>query len=641
MIVISLQMQRHIFVYVLLTFLYNNVRAGITSDSCINRVDSLLGIVTSLAPSNPTLAIEVCRAGIKLSEDCSDTLSLIEFKTLLGRSYTMTANYPVALKELFEAQNLARKIEDTSGEAFSIMSQGNVFFYHKLYTEAHAYYSKAIELAKTCGDSILIGSASHNYGLTFFNAFKNYDSAFYYLNKALNIFIAQGDSAKVLFTLYNIGSNYYDQAKYELAIKYIQEAIQSSGKYLGNAFYGDALITLGDIYSRQKNYPLSEKYMLKGLELAKQNNMLYYVEKGYYYLSNHYRRKGNFPKAYEFSSKALNLKDSLEKRDVANKIAILKIKYDLESKEQEIKLLTTEKSLAQEKLKKGKILQNITILVLVLVVIITILGIKQFRIQKRFNEKLQKQVYDKTHELSYALKRAEKSDELKSKFLQNMSHEVRTPLNAIHGFSELLSEQSDSSDAQKEFASNIIRNSNYLIELFDNITLISRLETNDYRFNFNQFNVYQFLDTLAEKFTYRSQEKHHGQVEFVFGTENVDVELLINNDYESLKIVLYNLLDNALKYTTSGTIIFKAQKFDNYLLFTVSDTGIGIPKEFHMQIFEKFRKFNLLDHKFNRGAGLGLPISKLITEKLGGEIWFDSIPGSGSNFFVKIPMNKA
>jgi signal transduction histidine kinase len=632
-------MQRVIFIYVLLLFSVSGFGSNST-DTCLVRRDSVLSLVIAAAPTNPALAAELCRRGIKKSQWCHDSISLIEFKTRLGRSLTMTSDYTTALTELIESQKLARKIGDKRGEAFSVMSQGNVFFFHKLYGEAHRYYLSSLDLAKESGDSDLMGAAYHNVGLTFFNAYQEYDSANIYLNKALLIFESLHDTAHFYFTLYNIGSNYYDQGNYVRASENLERAKCENGKYLGWAFFGDALIMLGDIYSQQNNFILAEKSMIQGLSLVKQNNMVYYVEKGYNYLSKLYQRKGNYNKAFEYSSRALELKDSLERKDIANKIAILKIKYDLDLKEQEIKLLTAEKNLTQEKLKKGRIIQSITVLILVLILIITFMGIKQYRIQKKFNERLKKQVEQKTHELSVALERAEKSDKLKSIFLQNMSHEVRTPLNAIHGFSELLAEDTSISDLHKEFTSSIIRSSNNLIELFDNITLISRLETNDYQFNFKRFNLMPFLNELTEKFIPRNQQKHHGSVEFKSEIDISENDFFMYSDPENLYRVLYNLLDNALKFTTTGSILFKIQKQSGFYLFSIIDTGIGIPEEYHHQIFEKFRKFNVLDNKFNRGAGLGLPISKLIVENISGEIWFKSLSGKGSSFFVKIPADK-
>jgi signal transduction histidine kinase len=610
----------------------------IPSDTCKGKIDSLLQLIKSISSSDPLLAKKNCLTGIRQSLQCGDSISLVKFKTWLGRSSTIMADYSNAFEQLIESQNIARKIGDTKGEAFSVLSQGNIFFYHKIYLEALPYYLNALKLAETCGDSDLIGSAYHNVGLTYFNGYHNYDSADFYLNKALKIFKANFDTAKIYFTFYSIGANYYERENYSSASFYLEEAIQLGRSYLGNTFYGDALITLGDIYIRQNKLFMAEENIVKGLELVKKTNMLYYVEKGYRNMSKLYVAKGNYRKAYEYAHMALVLKDSLEKQDLTNKIAVLKIKNDLDIKEQEIKLLTTEKSLTSVTLKKRKIVLNITILILVLLIIITILGINQYRIQKKFNETLQKQVDDKTHELQDALKRAEKSDELKSKFLQNMSHEVRTPINAIHGFSELLSEEPLIQVKYKDYTSTIIRNSNYLIELFDNITIISRLETNDYYFSFDNFQITAILETLAEKFRCRSIEKHNGVVDFKSSFEGLDENTLIFSDKDNLYRILYNILDNALKYTISGSIIFKAQKLLTSLLFTVSDTGIGIPAEFKNQIFEKFRKFNLLNDRYNRGAGLGLPIAKLIAEKLKAKIWFDSIPGSGSNFYLELPI---
>lgn len=603
-----------------------------------NRLEYLLGKVISSTNSDPDSALFFCRMGIEESTASGDTISMVEFSTWLGRIYTIKADYARALEILIRSQNIANAYNDIRGEAFSVLSQGNIFFFHKLNVEALEYYKEALKLSEKCNDSVLIASAYHNAGLAYFNGFSDFDTAMYYMNKALTIFQNHGDSLRYHFTLYNIGSNYYDQHKYDSALYYLDLATFANGKYLGKSFYGDIILTQGSIFMQQGQLEKAETVLLKGLKMVKETNTLFYVEKGYRQLAQLYSEKGEINKSLKYSQLALNLKDSLDKKDLSRKIALLRIKQELELKEQEIRALKAENLLAEEHDNRQKLRLYIASLFSGLLIVIFVLLFRQFKAQQRFGKKLEKQVEEKTHELALALEEAKKSDQLKTRFLQNISHEIRTPINAIQGFSCLLMDMATDNETQREYAGIIAQNSDYIIELFDNITYLSRLENNDLKPLFARFLLTSLTEPLVEKFNKRAFEKYKGMVEVGYQQSKELDTFFITGDADILYRLLYILLDNALKHTIKGSIALKATKAGNLLTFCVSDTGVGIPEENHHEVFDKFIKINLLEDRFTRGAGLGLPIARLIVKLLDGKIWFTSTPGKGSEFFVQIPV---
>jgi signal transduction histidine kinase len=227
---------------------------------------------------------------------------------------------------------------------------------------------------------------------------------------------------------------------------------------------------------------------------------------------------------------------------------------------------------------------------------------------------------------------AVKSDKLKSAFLANMSHEIRTPMNAIVGFSELLGNGSDSDNKQQFIR--IIQNSSYnLLRLINDIIDLSKIEAGDLEIKYSDINIRELFKELKETYSLDliKREKNDIIISYL-----LDVDLVIQSDPLRLKQVLSNLINNAVKFTSHGTIIFRCEKKGKEIIFSVSDSGTGIPEEDQKKIFERFIKFNY-NGMNTEGSGIGLSIADKFVNLLGGKIWFNSIVGEGTNFFFSLP----
>ncbi len=238
------------------------------------------------------------------------------------------------------------------------------------------------------------------------------------------------------------------------------------------------------------------------------------------------------------------------------------------------------------------------------------------------------------NELVISKEIAEESDRLKSAFLANMSHEIRTPMNAIMGFSELLN-ANNLSEAKKEKYHEIISNSGKrLMNIVTDIVDISKLDSNQLNLHLELININELLDILYNQFNITAKNKSI-QLSLHKGL-SID-EGNINTDETRLCQVITNLLENALKFTQSGSIELGYQLKENELLFYVKDTGVGIRKKHHQLIFDRFSQSDNEILKVKEGAGLGLSISKGIIELFGGVIWVESELGKGSTFYFTIP----
>ncbi len=240
-----------------------------------------------------------------------------------------------------------------------------------------------------------------------------------------------------------------------------------------------------------------------------------------------------------------------------------------------------------------------------------------------------------------AKEKAEESDRLKTAFLANMSHEIRTPMNSIIGFSTLLTEEFVTDTDRAEYIQHINQAGESLLNLIDDIIDIAKIEAGQLTVTAENCNLTELMDELKTTFTELIHRRFKTEVLLIAEPASLTQGNLIISDPFRLKQVLTNLLVNAMKFTSKGSITFGFRQEEDILRFYVRDTGIGIAKEYHSMIFNRFRQAQHENKKQYGGTGLGLAISQHIIELLGGRIWVESEPGMGADFYFTIPYKPA
>ena len=241
-------------------------------------------------------------------------------------------------------------------------------------------------------------------------------------------------------------------------------------------------------------------------------------------------------------------------------------------------------------------------------------------------------------ELIKAKEKAEESDRLKSAFLQNISHEIRTPMNAIIGFAALLNEPGLDDESRKSYSEIITQSSNQLLTTVIDIIEISNIEAGIFQYEKSEINLNELMDKVYHKYKPKINGK---KIKFSLNKMLPNEEAVIITDGTKLDQILSNLLSNAFKFTSHGQIDFGYTPKEKYLLFYVSDTGIGIPENQHSMIFDHFYQVEPPASTLYEGTGLGLSISKAYVGLLGGKIWLRSEPGEGSVFYFTIHYDDA
>ncbi|MCW3786682.1 ABC transporter substrate-binding protein [Plebeiibacterium sediminum] len=243
-------------------------------------------------------------------------------------------------------------------------------------------------------------------------------------------------------------------------------------------------------------------------------------------------------------------------------------------------------------------------------------------------------------QLSVAKIKAEESDKLKTAFISNMSHEIRTPMNGIIGFVDILRYQDLTNGDAENYLNLIEDNSNQLLHIISDLIDISQIQIGQLKIEKSKVSIEELFKNLYQVFEIRIKSIKKNSIGFSYSVgEGVDE--YIYTDYNRIRQVLGNLIENAIKFTNVGEVKFKVELSEDgkFYNFCVSDTGKGIPKDRVNLVFQRFFKDEEQYSLDMGGTGLGLSIAKNIVELLGGKIWLESQQGKGSCFYFSHPVS--
>lgn len=341
------------------------------------------------------------------------------------------------------------------------------------------------------------------------------------------------------------------------------------------------------------------------------------------------KAKGDKKSVLETSRQLLNVYKEKKLNAYLSQVDQLRSLRQLNEREKQEQVL-----LIQKQELKNKQVQLILLVVFssILAVLLIFLIRYSLRIHRLKNvQEHEKEVLKETNRnLEFAREKAENADRMKSNFIANVSHEIRTPLNAIVGFTGLLADSSE--EERTEYIQIINNNSDLLLNLVSDVLDLSRLEADNFTLYYQVVDIHACCRHALDAMRHRVNLK----VKIVFTCS--DAPYFMSTDPLRLQQLLMNLLTNAAKFTEEGEIRldYKVDEINKRICFSVSDTGCGIPLDKRKIIFDRFEKVN----DFKQGAGLGLPICKAISTRLGGEVYIDASYTAGACFVFILPLSK-
>ena len=552
----------------------------------------------------------------------------------IGNSFYLQGDYDKAFEYYIKASKLYENVNDEIGYAKAISSIGFVYRTKNEFNKAIHNYQIALKILKRKNDVSGITSTLNNIGVVYLQI-KNYDKAIEYFLQSLEIHEKNKSPEHKLLNLYNnIANAYSGLGKFKDALKYYDDALRIS-KSINNKYAISAiLINMAGIHLDMKNYSDAILYSDSALKGAKEILAVGLIYNCYEKYALIYSEKGDYEKALEFMEQYYSLKDSVFTEESSRRIEELEIKYDTEKKEKKITIQDLEI--------KKKENQNLFLLIIAsLVLIIAIIVILQYRIKFRRNNEL-RLANQKRIESEKNLKLI---NDTKDKLFSIISHDLKNPFGTLISVTEFLDESFNEIDESHKIKTiqTIRKSAKQTYELLENLSQWSISQSKQLQILPTNFDISLTVGTTITLLKLTAQKKSINII------SEIEEDTFIYADENYIKIVLRNLITNAIKFTDKlGEIKLSVRPINNDIEIIVSDSGVGllesdIEKLFRMDVNPTTIGISKVENsKFiiEKGTGLGLIMCKEFVEKNGGKIWAESKFGEGSRFIFTLPKGK-
>ena len=545
--------------------------------------------------------------------------------------------YYKAQDDLDQALELAKQINDNKSIGLIYSKIGKLNYILEDPEEAIKVLVKAIEKQRFSKDNINIAETYKTLGLVYLNYKKEYNSAIDYFNSAITIFDDKDLHAYEAETIMYKADAYTALKSYTIAEELYEEVISISKRYQNNKVLSSSYIKLANVKAALNKLEEADSLANLGFQIAEKNNFKHILNLGFKIKSQIKEEAGEFQSANYLLKQHLALNDSLlkAKRSYLAPDKKLSLMFDNHIDYQKEREANLEKEVSSSWLEKLTTILSIAL--------ITILSLLTLSLYKNNNIRLKSNniLHKKNAELTIAMEKAELATKTKANFLSTVTHELRTPLYAVTGLTNMLLEENPKPE-QVQHLKSLKFSGDYLLTFINDILQINKIEANKVDIEPEVFNLKKKVENVISALN-NSALDNNITIHFEY-----DRELPENFDADQLKIsqILINLIGNSIKFTKDGDIwiriIKQKEAGDNLeVRFEVEDNGIGISKEKQQNMFESFSQGSIQINRKYGGTGLGLSIVKGLIDILKGKIYLKSELGKGTTFFFELPMKKS
>lgn len=576
------------------------------------------------------------------SQEKSAFVKIDSLEVLLQASDSLRSKNDMyqSLEYSFQAVNYANKLKNDYYISYGYFLMGIVQYEIIDYENSIKNLLKSLEYCEKTKEKILLPYILNQLANIYYEANKDYDNAIKYYKKAVVLGKKNPHIQQYRIPLHNLIWTYMDVNRFEDASPYLKEADSIEATFADSlqidksSFY----IIKGRNYAHNGEIEKAEVYFGKSFEYFKDNT---YWPQGksylYQYRSKMYEDIGDYQKAAaDLKSLRANDLKIFETSKIKTK-EITKIRFKVDQYEQELEAANREKTLLLDIDKNNKRIIFISLTALVLLGVVVFFYYKAYQSKKNISEILK----IKNSELSEANSKAEKLSKIKSKFISTVSHELRTPLYGVVGISSLLLEDETKNEKDKKLLNSLKFSADYLLDLVNKVLKVSKIDSKKSELIHTATDLFSLSQNILQSFEYQSNKKENRLILEYDDT----IPKFLNIDALRLSEIVINLLGNAIKFTSKGTIWLRVKLISTdskiaCIRYEVEDTGVGIPEDQKEYIFEEFSQIgSIYDNK--QGTGLGLSIVKNLVQTLGSQIHFESKKNIGSLFYFDIDVEIA
>ena len=542
-------------------------------------------------------------------------------------------NYYEAQKKLDKALEIAINAKNKKSEGIIYTIKGELQLIIEEEDNAIKSLNKAVEVQRLINDNANIGISYKIFGDIYFSKKKYFQALDQYI-AAKSKFQEEELNEHLSDVLLSESEIYMRLKNFRKARVLNEEAIALAKRYNYLKIQSNGLVNHGKIYSVLGDNKKALEFTNEGVQIAKDNDYASILNDGYLVLSELNENIENYKISSDYLKAHLKLSDSLRAVRRANLSPDKKVQYLIADKNEENKRQA-------EKLEEANNRNDLSTLISVLsVALITILSLLTLSLYKNNNIRLKtnNMLHKKNAELIIAKEKAELASKTKANFLSTVTHELRTPLYAVTGLSNMLLDENPKPE-QVQHLKSLKFSGDYLLTFINDILQINKIEANKVNIEPETFNLKKKISNIILALN-NSALDNNVKIHFEY-----DTDLSENFIADQLKIsqILINLIGNSIKFTKNGDIWIRVYKIDQSnntytLRFEVEDNGIGISKEKQEHMFESFSQGSIQINRKYGGTGLGLSIVKGLIDILKGKIYLKSELGKGTTFYFEIPL---
>ncbi len=535
----------------------------------------------------------------------------------LSDTYLALGDYNQAYAFQLKALDIRETLNDEKEIAKSYYGLGSIFFEQKHFEQALEYYKRSLDTWERTKNKQWILTTLSAIGTTY-GSMGKWDQALFFDLEALKLVEEEKDVSAMAYILHSAGTNYADLGDFKNSEDYLFRALKMAPETGNLQFESNVLESIGYLYVKMGKYSLAIDYFKEALQIANKIGAKSDIAKISRSIADAYHKTGNKEEAYFYLNQHTALKDSLLTSEMIGKMNNLQNSYEIQKREKELALLTS-----QNKLKK-LYLYFASIGVLALFVLLW-LAYGRYKAET----KAKYLVEQKNMEIEVQNQKLAESNSDLEQFAYVASHDLKEPLRMINSYSNILNKRYQNSidEAGNEFLYFISDAAKRMDKLLDGLLEYSRV--NRKNLDPKQLSLAEIVKTVTNTLQARIQETN---AKIYIGSLPS-----VNANYTQMIQVFQNLIGNALKFNRTD---FVEVIVDSYIengdyVFMVKDNGIGIDEENIDRIFLVFQRLHT--HQEYEGTGIGLSITKKIVERYGGKIWVESTLGKGSTFFFTLP----
>ncbi|MEO5600690.1 MAG: tetratricopeptide repeat-containing sensor histidine kinase [Cyclobacteriaceae bacterium] len=634
------------------------------SDS--DRVDVLINLSLQYRYSDINKSRELALNALKISED----RNLLQKKILsyqnIGSLYSISGDYSTALRYDNLAMANSLEVSDSASLSKDFNNVANDYYDLGEYDEAYYYFTQSYRTARAIDDSLRMTIALHNVGRVF-KELGQYDRALSHLNLSLGLSREINDIEGVPYSLDEIGDvmlrkGEYDSAfiillrslaltrqqnifilepgtlsklanvhlhsrNYSKALAYYDTTFKSHQKTGNNFGMAEVELGRGQVFLHQGRYDEAMTSINRSLTLAKKSNARILEIQVYQTLSRLYELKNDFRQSLEYFKQFKQLEDSLFSHDMQEKLLRDQIRFETQDKDTEIAALNEERDMKNDTIKKQEFVRNILVVVMALSVILLATVYRSGRRRRQINTLLlrhQQEMETRSEEL-------ERLNQVKDKFFSIISHDLRSPINALAGLLDLLDKGAVKPQELSQHIHELKSRFNHTRTLLNNLLDWTLLQMDKLNLQASRIDIQKIVDENIQLLGSVSNKQ-------ILLHNRVPLNTIGYADSNTINLVIRNLMTNAIKFTNDGgEVAIGAQEKETEWLVTVEDNGVGINDGVLKILFDKTAPYTTRGTANEKGTGLGLILCKEFVEKNGGKIQVQSQVGKGSKFSFTVP----